>query len=108
MVLTAQEYIETKLKKFGVDFEQIEIKALFIEQSITPTLSIEDSASLKSVQKCLVSMLSEMLLMPNITEGGYSVSWNLDGLKAYLNELNTKLGNDVIGEAIVTNASEKW
>lgn len=106
--LTAKEYIEIKLKKFGLDFDANEIKTLFVESGIDATLSVENSEGLFSAQKALVSICSELLLMPDITEGGYSIKINREGIQMYLNQLSEKLGLSLIGVPKLKDNTNSW
>ena len=46
----------------------------------------------------------------NVTEGGYSVSWNMDAVKAFYNALCTELGkpNVLFSRPKVRNKSNIW
>jgi len=49
-----------------------------------------------------------LLLNPNVTEGGYSISWNYDSILTYLNMLNNKLGLPLFGESILIDSTDTW
>lgn len=107
-VLTAKDYVEIILKKHNISFSEAEIKVEFIGIESDPLVSAEEIEGLAIAQKVLVSMLSGLLLSPNVTEGGYSIAWNYESVKSYLNFLNNKLGLPLFGEATLTDQTSKW
>ena len=102
------EYIEVKLTKFGIEVSKTELDAVLIEFSIGVAEEISDIASLKKAKVALASMLPEMLVMANVTEGGYSVNWNIEGIKEYINYLNKQLGLKSTTNPVISNQSFRW
>ncbi len=88
--MTNKEYISTILGKFGVSAAEIDI--LLLEQSIIPDDPITETRSLK------VAMYNQLPLMmaglQEVSEGGYSVKWNMEGVKAWYSALAAELGLD--------------
>jgi hypothetical protein len=54
--------------------------------------------------------MSEILPVANISEGGFSLSWNMDALKMWYNALCKELGKENIlgGKPKVRNRSNSW
>jgi hypothetical protein len=49
-------------------------------------------------------------VMQNISEGGYSISWNMEAAKLFYNSLCSELGleNVLVGRPKVRNRSNLW
>lgn len=105
----AIDFVEAKLQKFGIDISQIELDAVFVELGIDKNTELDTADGLKSAQICLASLLPELLMQANVTEGGYSVSWNIQGIKDYIGFLNAKLGiTTTVGTPTVIDKTCLW
>jgi len=105
-IVNNREYIEKTLSRFGVDGDTIDL--IMIDNSELEELDHVDSRA------CKVAMYGAMsTILPsmcsNVTEGGYSVSWNMDGLKLWFKSLCGELGlSDTITQPKVRNRSNRW
>lgn len=85
--MTNREYLETVLSKFGV--QPAEIDLMLLEQNLYPDDVITDfNIPKKAVYYQLPMMMAGL---QNITEGGYSITWNLAGIKAWYSLLASQL-----------------
>lgn len=88
MINTNRQYIEATLTRFNVDQNTID-------------LIIADHAGLDGgtfdVNACKMAMyqsISNILPLANISEGGYSLSWNMEAVKLWYKSLCSELGVD--------------
>ncbi len=76
--MTNKEYLTIQLGIFGVTSEQIDL--LLLERSIDGNAEVTDIRALKvAMYYQLPAMLAGM---QDVSEGGYSVKWNLAGIKS--------------------------
>ena len=104
---TISVFIKAKFEKFGVNISDSEIEFAGLNFGFDPTeeLTVSNTTSAKLA---IVSMIPEMLLIPNKSEGGYSISMNNPGMKDYYSFLCDELGieNKLIPK--VRNRSNHW
>ena len=74
-----------------------------------------DADAPASVEQCDVAVYNRFSVvlkgaMQNVSEGGYSVSWNMDAVKMYYTSLCNELGveNVLVGKPKVRNRSYMW
>lgn len=105
-IKTNREYIEKTLGHFGVDGDTIDL--IMIDHSELDDMDHVDSHA------CKVAMYDSMsnvlpAMCQNVSEGGYSVSWNIDALKMWFRSLCSELGKpDVFTRPGVRNRSNRW
>lgn len=89
--MTNKEYLTTILGKFGVSSEEIDI--ILLEQGIDADGQVSGSDNIKQLQAAVYHQLPGMFAgMQNVSEGGYSISWNLEGIKLWYSWLAKQLG----------------
>lgn len=89
--MTNREYLTTILGKFGVSSDEIDI--IILEQGIDANGQVVGPEDVKSLQVAIYYQLPLMFAgMQNVSEGGYSISWNLDGIKMWFSWLAKQLG----------------
>ena len=106
---TIQEYIQAKLIRYRIALSDVEISALIIDQGLNPIdeYTLENSTSAKTV---IVRVVPELLLRPDITEGGYSEKWDRDGILAYYSLLCKEIGlvDELNAVPTLKNVSYLW
>lgn len=106
-VTTNREYITKTLAQFNVDEDTIDL--IMVDNA-----DLESSATIDSVgcKKAIYKHMSNILpsVAQNVSEGGYSVSWNVDALKLWYNSLCNELGEDNVLSARpkIRNRSNMW
>jgi len=86
--MTNKEYLTIQLGKFGVTSEEIDL--ILVDNGINGEDQATDTKALKTA---VFYKLPEMLAgMQDVSEGGYSVKWNLAGIKAWYSFLAGELG----------------
>lgn len=113
MTYSISDYIRTRLIRLGIELSDVELFALQIKHMGSNSLS--DALSRENVNASDVAMISyirDILLMPDISEGGYSVKFDRESvIKWYNLEVQRLgLGNDpnYTLAAKIRDASNRW
>lgn len=91
--MTIREYISQKLNAFGTISE-----AQLLDMSLSGKFSLEDEyneGNVRSVGIAMAGGIEELVLVPkmkSVSESGFSVSWDYDGLGKYYLWLCRKWG----------------
>lgn len=95
--MTVRDYIEQKFSSYGTLSE-----ADVLEFSLNTNLSPDEEVSkemLPEVELGMIGIIPSLLLRPaSVTESGFSISWDKDGLRRYYLYLCKQ--NDVTPEAV--------
>lgn len=95
--MTVRDYIEQKFSSYGTISE-----ADVLEFSLNTNLSPDEEVSkeiLPEVELGMIGLIPSLLLRPtSVTESGFSISWDKDGLRRYYLYLCKQ--NDVTPEAV--------
>lgn len=100
-ITTNREYLTVKLSKFGLSTDEID--AIVLENPV-----LEEDLNVKNCKEAIYSTMSSILPVANISEGGYSMSWDLAGLKLWYNSLCAELGKPNAVKPKIRNRSEAW
>lgn len=111
--MTIREYIQGKLSAWG-NFSESDLAA-WNGTSLDAEYSSENA---KEVGAALCEMIGERILSPrvsNVSESGFSISWNFDNIGKYYLWLCKKYGvtpdTDIVtmsGMSTITNKSDMW
>lgn len=107
--MTFREYVTAMVGRFGVP--QSEIDFMLIEQEINPAADVVTSEDKRNAKLSVYYQMPIILSgLQNVSEGGYSVSWNIDGIKTWYSILCGQLGleDDLNGIPRVRNKSNLW
>lgn len=88
---TVKEYIDSKVSKFGFVVSDAELDIMLEAQQLSRDAPMAVGL-LDKVNLALVSIIPELLLIPDISEGQFSQKYNAEGIKAYYKMLCTQLG----------------
>jgi hypothetical protein len=106
MAMTNKEYITKSLNGLGVSEDDIDV--ILLKSGIIG----EDVADIRACDKAVYNRMSVILkgMMQNVSEGGYSISWNMEAVKLFYNALCLELGveNVLVGRPKVRNRSNYW
>lgn len=95
--MTVRDYIEQKFSSYGTLTE-----ADILEFSLNTNLSPDEEVSkdiLPEVELGMIGLIPSLLLRPtSVTESGFSISWDKDGLRRYYLYLCKQ--NDVTPETV--------
>ncbi|RZJ88733.1 MAG: hypothetical protein EOO20_12845 [Chryseobacterium sp.] len=89
--MTIGNYIKSKLNKFQFAIEEAELEAELINQDLSAVTEYSKD-HLIPVKKVLISIIPELLLAPDISEGDFSIKYKVDGIKAYYSLLCSDTG----------------
>lgn len=102
---TYRDWITTTVKRFGVTGADVEL-ILVNQTALIPDPDAEvDSITAKHA---LVQEFATMIPLANVSEGGYSVSWNWEALKMWYNLTCGELGITPANKPKVRNRSNVW
>lgn len=104
---TVREFITAKLERFNIELSTAEMDALVVDQGLNLDAAYNSSTA-TIAKKAILEIIPELLLSPDVREGGYSQSWDTEGIKAYYNMLcaELKVPNKLIPK--VTDKSYMW
>ena len=104
--MTYKEYLTKSLSSFEITDDDIDI-ILF-----KANLNKDDEADVRKADNAIYNRLTIVLknMTQNISEGGYSISWNMDAVKLYYAQLCSELGKPNLLEKRpkVRNKSNVW
>lgn len=104
--MTYREYITTICARFGLKSEEIDL-ILTNQQANIP--DAEADVEPTTAKRALVAEFANLIPLANVSEGGYSVSWNTDALKLWYAQTTKELGmTDTISQPTITNRSNIW
>ena len=104
--MTNKEYLTKSLNGLNVTEDDIDI--ILVKSGLDGGADVYingcDNAAYKRFSIILKGTLQ------NVTEGGFSVSWNMDAVKMYYNSLCNELGkeNVLVGRPKIRNRSNVW
>lgn len=104
--MTNLEYITKVLSGLNVTSDDIAI--IMVKSDIDGDAVVDTVACDTAIYNRMSVVLKGMT--HNVTEGGYSVSWNMDAVKAFYNALCNELGkpNVLFSRPRVRNKSNLW
>jgi hypothetical protein len=104
--MTNKEYLTKSLNGLNVSEDDIEIILL------KSSLDLDAIVDVAACDKAVYNRMSVILkgATRNISEGGYSVSWNMEAVKLYYASLCNELDleNVLVGRPKVRNRSNYW
>lgn len=103
--MTYTEYITAMVQKFGGSATDAEL-ILTNQASLIPTPSATVDPT--TAQKALCREFAQLIPLANVTEGGYSVSWNMEAIKEWYRATCAKLGMQDVTKPQVRNRSNLW
>ena len=106
MAMTNKQYLTKSLNGLNVSEDDIDIILL------KGDIEADAPADIKACDKAVYKRISVVLkgATQNVTEGGYSITWNMDAVKLYYNALCNELGleNVLAGRPKIRNRSNVW
>lgn len=101
-ITTNREYLTAQLSRFNVSESDIDI--IMVDN---PTL-LDSSLDPKACKLAIYNAMSAILPVADVSEGGYSVTWNIEGLKLWYNSLCAELGKTNALKPKIRNRSNCW
>ena len=103
--MTYKEWITTTVKRFGIEGADVEL-ILANQAALIP--DVEAEAEPMTAKTALVKEFANIIPLANVSEGGYSVSWNWEALKMWYNITCGELGITPANKPQVRNRSNVW
>lgn len=104
--MTNKEYLTKSLNGLNVSEDDIDI--ILVKGGLVADGTVDTRACDVSVYNRMSVVLKGML--QNVSEGGYSISWNMEAVKKYYSALCNELGkeNVLVARPKVRNRSNIW
>lgn len=106
LIMTNKEYITKSLN--GLDVSDDDIEIIMLKGSV-------DADAPADAQTCDMAVYHRMSavikgMMQNVSEDGYSISWNMEAVKLYYAALCNELGveNVLVNRPKIRNRSNYW
>lgn len=105
--MTYREYIEKTAARFLLTSDDID---LLLENQKTLIPDADADVDARTAKVAMVHEFASLIPLANISEGGYSVSWNLDAIKLWYNATCDELGltPSAVGKPKIRNKSDVW
>jgi hypothetical protein len=100
-ITTNRGYLEATLTRFGLTATDID--AIMVEHT-----ELEGALNVALCKKAMYESMSAILPVANVSEGGYSISWNIEALKLWYGSLCSELGKINALKPKVNNRSNMW
>ena len=106
MSMTNKEYLTKTLTGLNISEDDIEI--IILKGGLEADADVDTRACDMAVYNRMSIILKGV--MQNVSEGGYSISWNLDAVKLYYYALCNELGkeNVLVARPKIRNRSNIW
>lgn len=108
--MTNKEYLTKTLNGLGVSSDDIDI--MLLKAGIDGTATCSTTDEMKLCDEAVYARMSIVLksTLQNVSEGGYSISWNVEAVKAYYSALCNELGkeNVLFNRPRIRNKSHLW
>ena len=90
--MNVRDYISSKFQSFGIQVSEADL----LDMSLNAKVAIDDdvmSDNVDSISVAIARFIPSLLLRPtSINESGFSMSWNIQGVKDYYSLLCKKYG----------------
>lgn len=90
--MTSKEYISGRFQSFGIQLSEADLLDMSLRSSIGLDDEV-DGGTIDQVSVGIVRFIPTLLLRAtSISESGFSMSWNIDGIKSYYSMLCKQYG----------------
>lgn len=103
--MTYKEWMIATVNRFGIGEADVEL-FLFNQAETIP--DPEAKADVKTAKRALCKEFASVIPLANVSEGGYSVSWNWEAIKFWYNQTCGELGITPVGKPKVRDRSNGW
>ena len=88
--MTVKEYISSKFQSFGIQVSEADLLDMSLNANVSPD---DDMTSTGAVSVAIARFIPSLLLRAtSISESGFSMSWNTQGIKDYYSLLCRQYG----------------
>lgn len=103
--MTYREWFLTTCNRFGMTPGDVDL-VLVNQAALIPSPSAAVDALV--AKKALVKEFATIIPLSNVTEGGYSVSWNMDAIKLWYKAACAEVGVSDKTKPVIRNKSNLW
>jgi len=103
--MTYKEWITATAKRFNIGSADVELM-LFNQRSLIPDENVEADVFIAKTALC--RELASLIPLFNISEGGYSISWNWEAIKFWYNQTCSELGIVPVDKPKIRDKSNRW
>lgn len=103
--MTYKEWITATVSRFHLTASDVDL--ILINQSATipnPNVNVD----VRIAKNALVAEFATILPLVNVSEGGYSVNWNIDAIKLWYKSMCQELGVKPITSSKIRDRSNLW
>lgn len=103
--MTYKEWFSRTVSRFGVEGGGVDLM-LANQQDAIPDPDAEVDTT--TAKRALCKEFGSIIPLANVSEGGYSVSWNWKAIKFWYNQTCSELGITPMTTPKVRNRSNRW
>ena len=103
--MTYKEWFSRTVSRFGVVGGDVDLM-LANQQDAIPDPDAEVDTT--TAKRALCKEFGSIIPLANVSEGGYSVSWNWEAIKFWYNQTCSELGITPMTTPKVRNRSNRW
>ena len=100
--MTNAEWMAQMMGRFGASEADAEL--ILVNQGI----DADETVDVRAAKTALVKEFATIIPMANVTEGGYSISWNMEAVKMWYNAACSELGIEPSTTPRIRNRSNMW
>lgn len=106
--MKVSDYITQKLGRFDIELSEADLVDITLNSSISLESEITQDNT-NEVNKAIAEFIPSLLARPiSVNESGFSVSWDIEGIKAYYSILCNQLGIENVFASKISDASMYW
>ena len=103
--MTYKEWFSRTVSRFGVEGGDVDLM-LANQQGAIPEPDAE--VDIKTAKRALCKEFGSIIPLANVSEGGYSVSWNWEAIEFWYNQTCSEFGITPMTTPKVRNRSNRW
>ena len=103
--MTYKEWCTRTTARFDIESADVEL-ILANQQNTIP--NPEGAVDVVTAKRALCAEFGTIIPLANVSEGGYSVSWNWEAIKFWYNQTCGELGITPVTTPKVRNRSNRW
>ena len=101
--MTTRQYLQIALSKFEIGDSLIDL--IVVENSLVPDSDVCVDETKRAIHRSLGTWLP---VQSSVSEGGVSMTWNLDAIKLYYSSLCRELGLEDVTKPTIRDFSNIW
>ena len=105
--MKVSDYIKSKFQSFGIQLSEAEI----LDLSLNESFSLEDEVTITNtdaVNIAIAGLIPSVLARPDVSESGFSMKVNIEGIKSYYSFLCRTYGIEATSLSTISDASNSW